>query len=305
MIVADLSAAALRERLSTGRLRVRTGPVVSAIRSTLPSVHSSIARLYAHHKLEDDDGFADFHLAVERASGLRGWIAPQVLLDFDGEPAFAPLPLPQGFPLLEWGLNWCVSSHCVQYLVLHAAVLARDDRALLLPAPSGSGKSTLCAALVYGGGWRLLSDELALIEPANGRLVPIPRPVSLKNESIDLLRRFAPEVVFGDEVRDTKKGRIAHVCPPLRSVQLDDQRALPAWVVMPHYVADAPAALTPASRARTFMTLIDNAFNYDVHGRQGFAALAALIDRSACYRFEYSELREAVATFDALAKVPA
>lgn len=305
MIVADLSADALRERLSAGRLRVRTGPVVSAIRSTLPLLQSGIARLYAHHALADDDGFVDFHLGVDRASGLRGWIAPQAMFDFDGEPALAPLPLSQGYPMLEWGLNWCVSSHCDQYLILHAAVLARDGRALLLPAPSGSGKSTLCAGLVYGGGWRLLSDELALIEPASGRVVPMPRPVSLKNESIDLLRRFAPDVVFGDEVRDTKKGRIAHACPPEDSVRLDGEKALPAWVVLPRYVAGARAALKPVSRARTFMTLIDNAFNYDVHGRQGFAALAALIDRSACYSFEYSDLREAVAAFDALARAPA
>ena len=39
---------------------------------------------------------------------------------------FAPLPLDQAFPMLEWGLNWCVSAHCHQYLIFHAAVVEKS-----------------------------------------------------------------------------------------------------------------------------------------------------------------------------------
>jgi hypothetical protein len=42
-------------------------------------------------------------------------------------------------------------------------------------------------------------------------------------------------------------------------------------------------------------------FNYAVHGREGFAAMAALIDRCGCFEFSYSELDEAVTLFDQLA----
>lgn len=302
MIVEDLAPPALDRCLRQGGLRLRTGPVVTTIRSPLPAVRRGIALHYAQHTVEPDHGFADFHVSVERPRTVRRWIKKQVVFRNDGTVPFAPLPGDQGFAMLEWGLNWCVSSHCHQYLILHAAVLERGGRALILPAPSGSGKSTLCAGLVFGGGWRLLSDEMALIDPASCHVVPLPRPVSLKNESIDVMREFAPAALFGEVVRETIKGRVAHVRPPADGVLRADQSALPAWVVIPRYVAGAAAQLQPLSRAHAFMSLVDNAFNYNVHGRRGFTAFADVIDRSDCHGFSYSSLPEAVAVFDQLAR---
>jgi len=264
-------------------------------------VHRGIALHYAAHPIEADDGFADFHVAVDHPDTLRRWFGRQVVFRFDDTVPFAPLPHGQSFAMFEWGLNWCVANHCHQFLMMHAAVLERDGRALVLPAPSGSGKSTLCAALVYAGGWRLLSDEMALLDPATGRLVPLPRPLSLKNASIGVIRAFAPTAEFGDEVLETNKGRVAHVRPPVEGVTQAVRPALPAWVVLPQFAAGEPAQLEPLSRARAFMALIDNAFNYEVHGRKGFATLAAMIDRSRAFTFRYGNLAEAVNVFDAFA----
>ena len=156
--------------------------------------------------------------------------------------------------------------------------------------PSGSGKSTLCAALLFSG-WRLLSDELALISPDAGDLLPLPRPVSLKNASIDVIRRFAPQVEFGSRVEETAKGVVAHFPPPASAVRASAQRASPGWVVFPKYVAGAPLRLEPLARSRAFMQLIENAFNYDIFGREGFDLLGSVVDRSLCYSLEYGESR--------------
>ena len=64
---------------------------------------------------------------------------------------------------------------------------------MLLPAPPGAGKSTLCAGLVHRG-WRLLSDELALVDMETGLVRGMARPVNLKNKSIEVIRDFAPEI---------------------------------------------------------------------------------------------------------------
>lgn len=287
--------------MASDGLRIRTGPFVVSVRSRLPTVQRGIGLHYADHLVDSGGGFVDFHVAVQGPASMRKWFAPQAIFRFDDTEPFAPLPNDQGFALFEWGLNWCIANHCHQYLIMHAAVLERNGRALLLPAPSGSGKSTLCAALVYGGGWRLLSDEMALLDPATGCLVPLPRPLSLKNASIDVIRAFAPTAEIGDEVLETNKGRVAHVRPPTESVTQAARPVLPAWVVLPQFAAGEPAQLETVSRARAFMALVDNAFNYEVQGRKGFFSLAEMIDRSRAFTFRYGDLAEAVNVFDALA----
>jgi HprK-related kinase A len=213
VILAELPRADLHRRLAGPGLRLRLGPVVAEIRSRFRAVETGIALHYAEHDVVDDAEFADFHVSVQQPAGVRRWIRPQALFHFENRPPFRPLAANQAFPLLEWGLNWCVSAHCHQFLLVHAAVVERGGRAIILPAPPGSGKSTLCAALVARG-FRLLSDELALIDIDRGALVPLPRPISLKNESIDVIARFWPDASMSEVVPDTLKGSVVHVRPP-------------------------------------------------------------------------------------------
>lgn len=303
MIVAELSGDDLHARLAGSGLRLQTGPFVSRIQTHLPAVIEGIALHYAEYPVAGADGFADFQVRVARPQNLRRWLRPQVFLYVDGQAPFTPLPLAQAYPMLEWGLNWCISAHGHQYLIFHAAVVERGGRALLLPAPPGSGKSTLCAGLVHRG-WRLLSDELALIDFTDASVVALARPVSLKNRSIDVIRAFAPEARFSPSVRDTTKGTVAHMRAPTESVRRVAETARPRWIVYPRYVADAPARLTPLARARGFMEMVKSGVNYGVHGRGGFELLARVIDGSDCYEFAYGNLDDAVREFDAMAGAP-
>ena len=298
--LAALGPAQAFERLrSAGGLVLRTGPVAFRAHTRLPEVAAGISTLYADYPVCDEQDFVDFDVKVLRPRGPSNWLRPQVTFEMDGYRPFNPLAADQGFPLLEWGLNWCVYSSCHQLLVLHAAVVERNGRALILPAPSGSGKSTLCAALVLSG-WRLLSDELALID-AKGLLIPMPRPVSVKNQSIEVLQARFPALQFGSRVEETVKGVVAHFAAPTESVQRADETAVPAWIVLPRWRPGAPAELKPMERARTFMSLIENSFNYDLFGATGFQRLGSVVDRCEGYHFEYSDLNDALRLFNALA----
>lgn len=279
---------------------MRTGPIVSRIQSRLPDVVRGIALNYGEYQAEEDESFADFHVRVGRPASVRRWLRPQAQFFVDGNVPFAPLPLDQAFPMLEWGLNWCVSAHCHQYLIFHAAVVEKSGRALVLPAPAGSGKSTLCAGLIHRG-WRLLSDELTLIDTSTCNVVPMPRPVSLKNGSIDVIRAFAPNAAIGPAVHDTTKGTVAHLRAPTESVRRETETARPGWIVLPRYVAGAASRLTKLSRALGFMQMAENAFNYSAHGRRGFEFLARFVDQCACHEFAYGDLDAAAKVFDDLA----
>ena len=210
MNVSALTPSELKLRLKKTGIFLQTGSFTTHLKTTIPSVAEGIGLLYADYPLVEQDGFADFHISLTRPRNLRRWFKPQVLFLFDGNTIFKPLPLDQAFPMLEWGLNWCVSNHVNHCLIIHAAVLEKGGYAAIMPAPPGSGKSTLCAALVNRG-WRLLSDELALVRVGDGKLIPLPRPVSLKNESIEIIRRYEPNAIFSRKVADTIKGTVAHM----------------------------------------------------------------------------------------------
>lgn len=270
-------------------LSVVTGPFVFKIRSHLPDLVDQFEILYPDFELADPSAFVDFHVRVRLASGIRRFLRPQSVFDLDGLVPFKPLPGKQASALLEWGMNWCIYSHAHQFLVIHGAVLARNHQALLLPAPSGSGKSTLCAALMLRG-WRLLSDELILIDPESGLVHPLCRPVSLKNRSIDIIRDFAPEAVLTKPIPDTSKGTVAHLRPTTVSMQQISTPARPRWVVFPQYGADSPTDVSSLSKADVFMELVENAFNYTILGVTGFDSLANLVDQTDGFSARYSSL---------------
>ncbi len=301
MKLLQLSPADLRRQLAGAGVWMRTGPFSLRIQSRLPDIADGLAQLYGQFEVRSaQESFADFHVALNAPAGLRRWVKPQARFFFDGQQPFRPLPRAQALPLLEWGLNWCVSMHAHQYLIIHAAVVEKNGRAAILPAPSGSGKSTLTAGLVLSG-WRLLSDELTLIDRKTGLIQPLARPVSLKNQAIDVIRQFDADAVISRSTHDTMKGTVALMRPPRDSVMRQHEPAQPAWVIFPKWEAGASTRLSPRSQAQTFMFLAQNAFNYSHLGVDGFRVGSALIDRVTCYDFRYSQLDEAIAQFDRLA----
>ena len=299
MLLSELTLDELAQRLQGDGLALRTGPFVFRIHSPVPLVAEGLSLLYAANLLAAQDEFVDFDLRLEWAQGLRRWLRPQVRFVFDGESPFEPLPADHAYPLLEWAMNWCISAHAHQGLLLHAAVVERQGLAAILPAPPGSGKSTLCAGLISRD-WRLLSDEVTMISLADGGVTALARPVSLKNESLEVIRRFAPQSVFNRVSHGTVKGSVTHMRPPAGHVLRVSERAWPRWVVFPRYVAGAAPAMRPRARADSMLELGRNAFNYMVLGEQGFEALGDLVSACDCYDFQYSDLEDAMAAFDTL-----
>lgn len=296
MIIADLPTAELRNRLHRGELLLDIHPFVARLRSDIPSISEDMALMYGDFEVLESEAFADFHVEVSRDRGLRRWVRPHARFYFDGRPSFIPLPIHQAFAMLEWGLNWCVAAHSHQFLIVHAAVVERDGLAALLPAPPGSGKSTLCSGLIQKG-WRLLSDELGLYDMETGLIHGMARPVNLKNASIDVIRRFAPDAVMTRPMPDTTKGTVCLMRPPKESVARRREPAKPVWIVLPRYLRDAPPNMLPYDPAHAFMLLAEQSFNYDIHGATGFDAIGDLVDRCRCLEFAYGNLDDAEPAF--------
>lgn len=234
-------------------------------------------------------GFIDFDIQLN--SKRTGWFEKSVEFSWDDQTPFPSLPMNQVHPLFEWGLNWCVSTLAGEDIVIHAAVLERNGGALVLPGDPGSGKSTLCAELCLSG-WRLLSDELTIISPKTGHVRPMPRPISLKDASIEIIRSRFPKATITTPIGDTRKGNIAYVCPPVTAIRRWADEAPIRHVVFPHYSAAAPLQSSTLTKARTLSRLLDNTFNVGIFGTSGFAALAEAIVGTDGYEVEYGDLSD-------------
>lgn len=301
MRVGDLTPGELQARLAGDGFSIQFGPFAIKIRSDIGALCALAHALYEPYPLAPSAQMADFHVDVSSRPGLRRWLRPQCRFRLDGRSPFAPYPVAHAFPALEWGINWCVATRAHHLLMLHSAVVERDGLAILFPAWPGHGKSTLCAALIHSG-WRLLSDEFGLVRPEDGMLLPMPRLIPLKNESIDVLRGFRPEALIGPSFHGTRKGTVAHVRPPQESIRRAQEPARARWLVFPRWVKGAPLSLEPLAKSQAFLMLASNSFNYQVLDATAFRLVAAMVRDCGCHALVYSDLNEAVTALDALAR---
>jgi len=299
MLVSQLERAELEARLRGPGLTIRTGPFFNRLRSSMPVVAKGVSLLYADFPVASDDEFVEYTVNVNRLRGPKSWLFPgaYALKRGDTHSPFYRFRRCLGLSYLEWGLNYSVYRGCNSYLVLHAAVLERYGRALIILGNSGDGKSTLCSGLALSG-WRLLSDELGLVRLSDGFISPLARPISLKNESIAVIREFAPHAVISAPQWTKRKGMLAHLKPPTESVRRMDELAEPAWLVLVKHVADAPLAVQNVPQSRAFTELLHSAFNYANLGETGFRQACQLIDRCTCRSVQYSRLSDALEHFD-------
>ena len=301
MRVGDLTLREFEKLLANERLLVQFGPFNIRIRSNLSSFAQLAFQLYHHYPLSSSATITDFHVQIAKPRGLRRCLRPQSLFSLDGQSPFAPYSVEHAFPALEWGLNWCIATRAHHLLMLHAAVVERDGQAIVFPAWPGHGKSTLCTALIHSG-WRLLSDEFGLVRPEDGKVLPIPRLVPLKNESIDVIKRFRPEAVIGPSFLKTRKGTVAHVRPPEESIRRGQEPAEPRWLIFPRWAAEAPLTLEPIPKSEAFLMVATNAFNYEVLDAMAFRLVTEMVRACDCYSLRYSDLDEAINAIDALTR---
>ncbi len=298
--VSDLSPQVFESLLSGSGISLQIGPFIARVRVEVTSLIDPLYRFYHDHPLLADE-IHSFHLRLQPKRAFPRLYRHRVRFTVDGRKPHEDMPAAQALPVFEWGLNLVIALRSHSFLMLHSAVLERNGQALLLPAMPGHGKTTLCAGLSHRG-WRTFSDEFGLIRPGSLEMIPVPRPMALKNESIDIIRDFAPDAFIGPVTRNTRKGTVAHVKPTAESVARQNETAPVGMIVFPRWVKGASLTLQPISKAESFMLLATNAFNYELLAEAAFLTVRDLVNGADCYRLEYSGLDEATARLNELAE---
>jgi HprK-related kinase A len=272
--------------------KVTLFPFNFQVKSDIPEVIANIRALYPTSVLDQDrTKIIDYALSINQTNGVRRFVKKQARFLCDYREPFKPLNYSQAYAMLEWGMNWTVAAHEMQYVIVHSAVLAKNGRAILFPAPPGSGKSTLTAHLAFNG-WQLLSDEMALIDPLTNRVSPFVRPICLKNSSIALAKQWFSQGKFSSIAHDTHKGDVIHLSPPQASWDMAEQSAEIVGIVFPNYRANQELQIYQLNQAQTFMQLAENAFNFMVLGEKGFRTLTHVVENTKCFEVFHNNLND-------------
>jgi HprK-related kinase A len=302
LTVADLEpGAALHLLQSRPGLGYRIGPFTKTLHTDIESLQKLFVSLFDRYKTFDTtEDFVDCPLVVKRKSGLGRFLRPQVEFTTGGSQPFPPHAYEHALPMLEWGSNWCVAQSANSYLLLHAGVVATAaDEGIIFPAAPQSGKSTLCAALDQHG-WRLLADEFTIVDLSDAKVLPYPRLIPLKNESPGIIEQLFPEAELGPRIHNTRKGTLAHYKPTRASIERDQDRATPRWVVFPRFGAENKTNLRPMSPEQAFMRITTNSFNYHVLGELSFDAVDNIVSTCDVFDFPFNSLDSAVRALEEL-----
>lgn len=277
-------------------LIIRTFPFSFRVTTNSQHVIDNLVSVYGKANLEfslTDNDFAHYSVAliVQRRVG-RLW-KPQARFTCDGLEPFLPMDADKGFAMLEWGLNWVVAAHEVNHVIVHAGVLAKNDEAILLPAPPGSGKSTTSSAFMKRG-WRLLSDELALINFNSLNVTPFVRPICLKNNAVNIVTQWLPNQPRSDIAPNTHKGDVMHLAPSEASWRSKAIDATLSAIVLPKYCADVYCEIQPLTQRQAFNQIFENCFNMGILGIEGFNTLSAIADKVNAYQINFNCADEVV-----------
>lgn len=272
------------------RFDVRVGPIGFRVGSAWGAPIVELEALYINYPRAN--AVPNYTVRLEPDRPWRRLIRPSVAIRGDHIlPDALPLPLAQGLLAAEMGMNLQLALGERQYLLLHAASVEKDGRALILTGESGSGKSTL-SALLAADGWRFMGDEFVLLEPETGAIHAFPRPVSLKNASIAVLEAILPDSRFGPRLVGTPKGDIRHVKPDSVAIAAMDQTAMPRLILFPRFGFDAAVRDVPPGEV--FVRLTQASTNYTALGERGFAALTRLVTTVPAKAIDYPDTATAL-----------
>ena len=275
---------------------VRVGPYGFRVGSDWRAPIDMLSDLYRDYPALAD-GVPDFTVRLAAPRPWRRWLRPQVAIHGDYMlPGAAPLPIAQALLAAEMGMNLQLALGARRHLLLHASVVERGGRAIVMTGASGAGKSTL-ATLLAARGWRFMGDEFALLDPLSGQLHALPRLVSLKNEGVAAALAAWPKARVGPLLTGTPKGDIRHLVPDASAIRAIDEPATPALLVFPRF-GFAPATRM-VSPSEVFVRLTHASTNYVALGEAGFRALTALITGVPAIAIDYPDGAAGVAAVEA------
>lgn len=174
---------------------------------------------------------------------------------------------------LESSIRSRVALWAPERIFVHAGVVARNGRALLIPGESFAGKTTLVATLVRAGAI-YFSDEFAVLD-RDGLVHPYAKPLSLRSPNGVL-----PEQVTAESLGGTT-----------------GDTGVPVGVVaVTSYVPGARWDPSPVSRGEAALALLSHTVPAQERPAEALRVLRLVAERCTCVRGDRGEAEPIVAS---------
>ena len=267
------------------------GPLAVTFASSDSVVVARFAELYGAFDSEASESAGDASMqgsivvSVERSDSVEA--EPEWVAEVDGTVCRRSVHLALIEEAVTRRINRLVLDAESDRLHLHAGAVANADAVVLVVGTSGSGKSTLVTRLVADG-WSYLSDEqMGVVE--GGRLVPYPRPMTLRRPSWPLLPSLVPEGL--DEAIERYE-----VAPSRLNTGIARGAVVPDLVVTPD-ISRTDTVVEPLHAAAALAALFQDTLDLERAGRAGFDRLLEIATSAPMIRIAGTTLD---ATVDAI-----
>ena len=194
---------------------------------------------------------------------------------------------------LEYKIYTLLIDRLSNYYLIHAGVVAHNDKAIVLPASPGGGKTTLIAGLIKNG-FTYFTDEIGIIDPHTLEVYPFLKPLNMKIGSLPLFDNFEPEMELIDENEMSIEDKIHHVFVKSASVQTINKPVAVGKIVFVRYNPNEKSTLTPISRANAIFEMAKCSFNQYRFKDEGIAILDRLARGCECYQLKFDHVGNAV-----------
>lgn len=297
----DLNSADLNRSLKQGTLTLRLGPFSHLIKGPARYLAPHLIGMYPECEaaLAPDD-VTEIMLRLKAPNIFRRFVRPQISPDPGFHVPAVPLPesmAPLGF---EMGLNLSVALKTCRFVTVHAGVVVKNGFAILMSAASGGGKSTLSAAL-HSEGASLFSDEFALLDLATAEVRAYPRPISLKQQSIPIVRELLGADRISDVISDTPKGDIAYARVAAESLEEINASAPVRLILFPNFQVGAQPVARRINPAEAIMRLVAASTNYSLLGEPAYRAMVSMVKEAQIFEITYGTTEQSLQLVDQLA----
>lgn len=201
----------------------------------------------------------------------------------ENSPLFQSKKLDDIFWDVEYALLCDALERNNDLIQIHGAAVERDGRALVFLGDSYVGKSTMTLHLIRQG-YRFLSDEVILIDPASGLLKPFPRNLLVRQGALES-DAILSQLREGRWRYNDKRGETKWLVDPIQVGAIDEpQEAEVEQIYCLKRDADADPLLEPLGPRIVIEEMLGQSFNNQFMEKKAVEALIQIATSSQTFR---------------------